>query len=142
MTDAPDIKGINVKLPSNDINSISGALAGLGIAGYVLAVAINGNMIKLGQYLVQEEPYVEFVVAILIIWALEKWGPSNGITTLLVSGVVVGLILRLGSRVNINALATEFAAGKISMLQFVEQTLQQMSSNGVNNINTFNLGGA
>ena len=119
-------KGFSVSTSGTGVMDIVGAGSGLAVAAYLVAVALNGNATALGALLMKEEPYLEFVVAVLIIWALHKYGPTGTVTDLITVGVIVGVVLRLAGVINLNNVLTPFAQGKAGILQTLQSVLGQV----------------
>lgn len=116
--------GFSISTEGTSLSDVLGAGSGLAIAAYLVAVTINGNISALGTLLKQEEGYLEFLVAIIIIWALNKWGPTNQVTDLLTMGVIVGLVLRIAGKINLGSIVQNFASGQATMLQTAQAIIQ------------------
>ena len=112
--------GFNITTSGSSLSGVVGAGAGLGLAAYLIAVALQGNIRELGQKLLGEEKYLEFAIAIVIVWAATKYGPTSPLIDLLIVGVVVGVALRLASNTSLPAALTAFANGQAGMLQTVQ----------------------
>lgn len=108
------------------MNLVSAA-AGLGLAGYVIGVALNGNLGALWTQLKKEEPYLEFAFAIVIVWALAKYGPTSEITDGLVIAAVVAVALKMAGRLNLQPALGNFASGQASIQQTVSSIFSQGS---------------
>lgn len=113
-------QGFTISTSGSTLSGLVGSAAGIGLAAYVVSVALHGNIQQLGQALLKEEKYLEFAIAIVIVWALAKWGPTSPITDLLIVGVVIGVALRLASNTSLPTALTAFANGQASMLQTVQ----------------------
>lgn len=122
-------KAFTLSTEGQSIENILGAGSGIAIAAYLIAVVMNGNTNQLGSLLVQEEPYLEFVVAILAIWALAKWGPTGPITDSLVIGAVVALALKVGANVNFGSTLQQFASGQKGILATGQALIGQIFPN-------------
>lgn len=115
---------ISITTDGSSLSDVVGGVSGLAIAAYIVAVALNGNLSTLLTQLKGEEGYIEFLIAIIAIWALNKWGPTNQITDLLTVGVIVGLVLRISSRINLIGITQNFASGQANMLQTAQAIVQ------------------
>lgn len=117
--------GFQVSTEGATIMGIVGAASGVGLAAYIIAVVLQGNLQKLVALLQQEEPYLEFAVAIIIVWALMKYGPTSAATDWLVVGALTAVALKLAGRLNIGTALDSFAQGKTGILQTVETIFSQ-----------------
>jgi hypothetical protein len=117
--------GFTVNTEGASLMGIVGAASGVGLAAYLIAVVLQGNLQPLIKLLQTEEPYLEFAVAIVIVWALMKYGPTSEVTDLLVVGAVAGVALKLAGRLNIGTAVDSFAQGKTGILQTVETVFKQ-----------------
>lgn len=122
MTDKAAIPtaGFTIKNSGSSLNGIVGAGSGLAIAAYLIAVTFQGNLDQLGAMLLKEESYLEFALAIIILWALNKYGPTSPITDLLMTGTVIAVILRISAKINLSSITSNFASGNASMVQTVQ----------------------
>ena len=114
---AKEPTGFEISAPSMDYNSILTTVSGLGVAAYGIAVVIQGNGSQLVSMLKQEEGYLEFAIAIIAIGLLTKYGPTGPITDLLVVGVLLGLLFRISSNIDLGSIMTKFANGQATMAQ-------------------------
>jgi hypothetical protein len=120
--------GFTVSTEGASLMGIVGASAGIGLAAYIIAVALQGNLSKLFDLLKTEEPYLEFAVAIVIVWALMKYGPTSEVTDLLVVGAVAAVALKVAGRLNIGTAIDGFASGKTGILQTIETVFKQQTT--------------
>jgi hypothetical protein len=89
------------------MNNLLNSAAAVGLGVYVIMTAVNGNLVGNGgdftkgdallPYVINDADYLEFVVALVAIWLLLKWGPSKEITEPLIVAGVLGLVLRAGA---------------------------------------------
>ena len=100
--------------------NLLGTVSGLAIASYVFAVVWQGNTKELGALLYTEEGYIEFIVALFVIGLLMKYGPTSPITDILVVGAVIGVLLRISSKVDLPSILQDFASGKVSGLTTIQ----------------------
>jgi hypothetical protein len=119
MTDTPKMPSVSIS-GGGSLNGIVGAGSGLAIAAYVLAVTYQGNLDALGAMLMKEETYLEFVIAIVVVWALSKYAPISPITDLLIFGAFAALALRIAGKVSLPSILSQFANGQATMLQTVQ----------------------
>lgn len=116
--------GLTVNTSGSSVSTIVGAGCGLALAAYIGAVAINGNIQTLGSDLMQEEGYLEFVIAIVVLWALAKYGPTGPITDFLIAASVIAFALRVSSKVQLPTILSQFASGQASMAATVKAIAQ------------------
>lgn len=104
------------------------ASAGCALGAYIIAVTVQGNLLPNSQkadlvdYVVSDADYIEFVVAMVVIWALLQWGPSKEVVGPIVVVGVLGVILKAGAS-NTTLLAALADFGKP---QFAQELLQAL----------------
>lgn len=113
-------RGFNIDTSGPTISGIVGTAAGLGLAGYIGAVTLQGNLPALWQQLQQEELYIEFAIAIVIVWALMKYGPTSPIVDLLVLAAVVAVALKVAGNTSLQPALSQFASGQATMSQTIQ----------------------
>jgi hypothetical protein len=115
---------ISITTSGTGLSDVLGAGSGLAIAAYLALVTLNGNIAPLLTQLKQEEGYLEFLIAIILIWALNKWGPTNKVTDLLTVGVILGLVFRISSKIDLVGITKNFANGQATMQQTAQAIIQ------------------
>jgi hypothetical protein len=90
---------------SGDLAKLVGVSCGIGTGAYLIAVAYQGNVTALWSQVKTDEHYVEFLAAIVILWALKQYGPTSTISDILLAGAALALLLKAGS----NGSITNFA---------------------------------
>lgn len=116
--------GFSINAPNLNLSNTVGAVSGLALATYLGFVLYNGNTGTLKNYLLQEEPYLEFIAAIAILWLLTKYGPSSQITDFLIVGVLLAMAFRIASRVNLPGVMQQFATGQVGLFKTISTLLQ------------------
>lgn len=94
--------------------------AGGAIGVYLFAVVWRGNIKELGKLLAKEEGYIEFLIAIMILYALDKYGPENKVTKIITTMAILAVVLRFAQRSGLTGKFSEFQIGKISGFDFVK----------------------
>ena len=115
-----DNTGFSITNSGSNLSGIVGSAAGVGLAAYIISVALHGNIQQLGQKLLGEEKYLEFAIAIVIVWAITKYGPTSPLIDLIIVIAVVAVALRLASTTSLPTALTAFANGQATMLQTVQ----------------------
>lgn len=93
------------------------------MGGYLVAVAWQQNLGQLWELLKQETGYLDFVIALVVLGALHKYGPTNKIADALIVMVIVGVLLRLARTVNITDITRRFANGELGIVGLVRTLL-------------------
>ncbi len=106
------------------MEQLSGALSGAAIGIYIFAVVWHGNTQKLIEYLKGEEGYVEFIVALLILGFVNKYGPTSKITKAITAFATIAVIVRLGEKAGINSKLADFASGRASGLDTIKSIFE------------------
>lgn len=86
------------------------ALAGVLIGGYVIMVLYNGNGLKLKDQLMTERLYLEFVLAIMLIYYINKYD-NTGLVAPLIMLFGIGWLLKLSGRFDLSKIMKDFASG-------------------------------
>ena len=107
----------------DSIDSLAGTLAGVGIGAYLFAVVWNGNTSTLGSYLKDEEGYLEFVVALLLLGLVNKYGPQGRVTSAITSMAIIAVLVKMGANTNLNQTLARFASGQASGLDTLKSLL-------------------
>ncbi len=93
------------------LNSISGAFAGIYLAGTVF----NGKLNELIKLLMQEVGYLEFLVALFVLYNLtiNKW--TSGPTWVFVALGVMSLVLYVAANYDFKSALSNFASGQTGL---------------------------
>lgn len=106
---------------NDSIENLIGTLAGAGIGVYVFAVVWHGNTKQLGHMLMEEEGYLEFLAALMVLGLVNKYGPSGKITSAITTMAIIGVLVKLGAKTDLNAALAKFAAGQSSALETLKE---------------------
>lgn len=101
------------------LGDLFGGAVGLASGGYLLAVVLNGNTKQLGNMLVKEKPFLEFLVALIVLNWLRQYGPTSKIADTLIGIALVGALLRVSTSAKVRAALGDFGAGKTSLFDTV-----------------------
>lgn len=104
-------------------NLINGGSA-LGIGGYLCAVVWQGNVQELGTLLKNETGYIDFVVALFVLGAIQKWGPASKISSALTAITLIGLAIKVGNNTNFNSAITKFGQGQLSIMELIKELMK------------------
>jgi hypothetical protein len=113
-------QGQTITTQGDGLSTALGAASGLAIAAYVVAVIYQGNLDNLGSMLLKEEGYLEFVIAIVLLWMLHRYGPDSPITDAITGIGILVVILRLASTANLTSALSSFASGQAGLMQTVQ----------------------
>ena len=108
----------------DSLENLVGAMAGAGIGAYFLAVLWHGNVRQLGHMLLNEEGYIEFIVALLILGAVNKYGPQGKITSAITTMAIIGVLVKIGMNTNLNQTLAKFASGQATALDTVKSLME------------------
>jgi hypothetical protein len=106
------------------IEELLGSLSGAAIGAYAFSVVWHGNTKTLGTYLMQEEGYVEFIVALLILGAVDRWGPTGKVASAITTMTIIAILVKIGMNSNLNQNLAKFASGQTSALDTIKALLQ------------------
>lgn len=109
---------------SDGIESLIGSLSGAAIGAYCFSVVFHGNIKTLGHYLVEEEGYVEFIVALLLLGLVNKYGPAGKLTSAITSMAIIAVLVKLAANTNLNQTLAKFAAGQATALDTLKNLFQ------------------
>lgn len=109
---------------SDGIESLVGSLSGAAIGVYAFSVVWHGNVKRLGHLLIEEEGYVEFIVAIALLGLVNRYGPSGKVTNAITTMTIIAVLVRLGANTNLNQTLAKFAGGQASALDTLKSLLQ------------------
>lgn len=104
-------------------------MSGAGIGVYLFAVVWHKNTVQLGRYLKKEEGYIEFIVALLILGAINKYAPSSKIAKTLTAFAILAALISIAEKNNLSAKLGEFASGRVSGLDTLKDIFKRDSSN-------------
>jgi hypothetical protein len=107
-----------------DLESLVGALAGGGIGIYFVAVVWHGNVSKLGHMLMGEEGYLEFLVALMLLGLVNKYGPQGKITSAITTMAIIAVMVKIGANTNLNQALAKFSTGQASALDTIKELMQ------------------
>lgn len=113
---------------NSNLGNILNASAACGLGAYLIAVTVQGNLLPNDQkadlvdYVVSDADYIEFVVAMVAIWALLQWGPSKEFVGPIVVVGVLGVLLKAGAS---NQLLLS-ALADFGKPQFLQELLQSL----------------
>lgn len=105
---------------STTSNILNGAVT-IGLGAYIIDVAYNGNTKNLGELLKEETGYIDFIVALFILGAIQNYGPANKINSLLITITVIGLFLKVGGQSNIMSAISDFSSGNASIVDTIKK---------------------
>lgn len=109
---------------NDTIESLLGSLSGAAIGAYAFSVVWHGNTKTLGHMLMQEEGYVEFVIALLLLGLVNKYGPAGKVASAITSMAIIAVLIKLGMNTNLNQTLANFASGQASALDTVKALFQ------------------
>lgn len=105
------------------IDKVLGAVTGVGLGLYTLKVIVNGNIVELGSLVKEETGYLEFLIAIYVLYLLHKNGPTHSIVDGLIVIAVVAVLIKAATKSNLSSLLSDFGAGRASMLETVNKII-------------------
>ena len=104
-------------------SKLLGTVSGVALGGYLIAVTYNGNLPTLWETLKKEKGYLEFIVALFILGAINEFGPTSKIS-IAVSGIgITAVILKAASNSEVTSKISAFANGQASMLDVFKSLL-------------------
>lgn len=106
------------------MEGLVGAFAGAGLGLYVFAVLWQGNIKTLGHMLMQEEGYVEFIAALMVLGIVNKYGPTGKVTSAITTMAILAVLVKVGMNTNLNQTLSKFAAGQTSALDTLKNLFQ------------------
>jgi hypothetical protein len=92
------------------------------VGGYLVLVFYNGNSYKLFEYLKGELGYLEFILAITIIYYLVK-NDFTGFAGPLVGLAGLGIALQFAGVINVSDLTKRFADGEIGIFNLIKKSM-------------------
>lgn len=111
-----------VKVVDNLFDEAMDGFAAVALSVYLIIVFYRGNLFPLLNELKKETGYLEFVVAIYIIYLLLKIEATRPIVYLFVVGAVTVMLLKMSRNFDLNAFR-DFQAGKINLFQLLSGAL-------------------
>lgn len=106
------------------MEQLAGSLSGAAIGAYLFAVVWNGNIDVLGEYLKDEEGYVEFIVALFVLGLVNKYAPTSKITKAITAFAMIAVIIRLSEKAGLNSKLADFATGKVSGFETIKSIFE------------------
>ncbi len=98
----------------SDFDEVMDGAASIALAVYLVAVVYRGNLFPFLNELKKEMGFVEFVVAIYIIYRLMQIPSISPIVGMFVVGAILAALLRASQNFDAN-LFSQYAAGNISL---------------------------
>lgn len=93
----------------------------IGTGAYLVGVAYNGNLSKLIDTLKEEEGYLDFVVALFLLGAIQNYEPTNKLSNILLFMAGFGLFIRLNNNFSLSGALKDFANGRASLIDTVKK---------------------
>ena len=90
---------------------------------YLLIVFSNGNAYKMAELLKKEKGYLEFILALMLVYYLTKYD-KTGLVAPLVSLSGLAILLYSANYLNLSDLSKKFANGEISLFDTIFRTLK------------------
>lgn len=107
-----------------DFEGTIDGLVSVGLGVYLVAVVLRGNLKPFLNELVAETGFLEFVVAIFIIYQLTRVPSIRPFTLPLAAGAVIILVMRIVSGTDSQAFK-DFAAAKIGIFELASRLFQK-----------------
>lgn len=109
---------------NDSIENLLGSLSGAAIGAYCFSVVYHGNTKALGHLLINEEGYVEFIIALMLLGLVNKYGPAGKLTSAITTMVIIGVLVKMGANTNLNQTLAKFAAGQATILETLKSLFQ------------------
>lgn len=103
-----------------ETNQLLASASGIAVGAYLFAVVWNGNTAKLGELLKGEEGYAEFILALIILGAVSKYGPEHKLFAIITIGALFAAALKFFSNVTLPTTLAQFASGRITALDAIK----------------------
>lgn len=103
------------------VQNLANGGSALAIGTYLVVVGLNGNAMKLVDLLKGEAGYVDFVVALFILGAIQKYGPAGKISAMLTGIALLGFLVKTMNgngqiTVRVKSAINDFANGKVGIV--------------------------
>lgn len=105
---------------NDDFDKFLGVLLG----GYLIAVFYNGNSEKLFSALSHERGYLEFVIALVVLYYLLKYDKTGIVATFCILGGTA-LALQNAGKINLGNATDKFAKGQIGLLDYATELFRR-----------------
>ncbi len=107
------------------MDKVFGGVVGVLLGVYLVRVGIAGNGKQLLALLREDDKYLDFLLALWILWVLHEYGPTHDITDqLVISGIVGTILLVVHNNPQIFSNLELFGEGKIGLADLFKQTAQ------------------
>jgi hypothetical protein len=108
---------------TTSIDKVLGAVTGVGVGLYIIQVVAKGNTKNLYELVKDETGYLEFLIALYVLYLLHKFGPTSKITDALIVMAVIAVLIKAATHSNLSSALSDFAAGRKSMFQTLSEIL-------------------
>ena len=95
---------------------LNGAAA-VGVGAYVVTVVYKGNTHELGTLLKSEKGYIDFVLALFILGAIQKYGSAGKISSALTAITLIALAVKTIGKTGVSDAITKFGRGEAGILE-------------------------
>lgn len=99
----------------SDIDRALGGISAIALGAYLAAVITHGNTEALLSELKKETGYLEFLVAVWVLWHLMTYKPIRDVSAPLVLGGILAIALKIAATSNISSKMEQFSSGQISL---------------------------
>lgn len=110
---------------ANDLDALSGIL----IAVYLGTVVYRGNVSKLYSLLTGEMGYLDFVLAIAILYLIYNNPHTSFLAPFILLGIAAIIISR-SSNSNLASITSKFSSGQAGLLDTINETAKSLFSKG------------
>lgn len=98
----------------SDFEDTIDGLAAVALGVFLAAIIIHGNLKPFLAEVTKETGFIEFIVAIFIIYEISKVEALEPVSTPLIAAAIIILVLRIISGTDSNAF-NDFSSGKINL---------------------------
>ncbi len=114
---------------SKELSAVDGAFdeamdgfASIALAVYLVIVFYRGNIFPMLNELKKETGYLEFLIAIYLVYLLLKIQATRPIVALLVTGAVMVMLIKMSQNFSASKFS-DFQAGRINLFQLATSVL-------------------
>ena len=94
--------------------------AAIGAGAYVVTVVYKGNTHEFFTLLKSEKGYIDFVIALFILGAIQKYGSAGKISGTLTAITLIALAVKTIGNTGVSSAVTKFGRGEAGILETVK----------------------
>lgn len=97
--------------------------ATVGAGAYLVTVVYKGNTHELFTLLKSEKGYIDFVIALFILGAIQKYGPTSKLSSTLTAITLIALAVKTMGKTGVSDAITKFGRGEAGILETAKSIL-------------------